>query len=94
MTPKYSYRHSNKIVVHNLAPSVTVEILTRIFEEFGTVRTVKLMTDVMTGRCCGVGFVTLDEHVTGSALAALDGSSCEGRVIQVSVEHKLGRPIN
>jgi hypothetical protein len=51
------------------------------------------MTDVMTGRCSGVAYVTVDEVLAGSARAVLDGSSYGGRIIQVSIEHKPGRPI-
>ncbi len=67
---------------------MTAETLNSMLESYGDVRSVKVMTDVMTGLCNGVAFVTVDEFVAGSARAALDGSFCGGRVIRVSVEKK------
>jgi len=93
MTPVYKHHASTKLVVRNLAPNTTADNLNFMFEEFGTVQSVKLMTDVMTGRCRGVAFVTVDEQVTGSACNALNGSRQEGRIIQVSIEQKAGRTI-
>lgn len=71
---------------------MTVEGLSSLFEEFGAVRSVSLATDIMTGRCGGVGFVSLDESHSGAALDALDGSSLGGRVLHVTIEQKLARP--
>jgi hypothetical protein len=48
----------------------------------------KMMTDVMTGRCVGVAFVTLAERVIGEAMNALDNSHQSGRIISVSLERK------
>lgn len=90
MTP-YKQHFATKLVVRNLAPNTTVEKLNFMFADYGAVHSVKLLTDVMTGRCGGVAYVTVDEQVTGSACDALDGSRHEGRVIQVSIEHKSGR---
>lgn len=87
----YKHHFTTKMVVRNLAPNTTIEKLNTMFEEYGAVHSVKLMTDVMTGRCGGVAFVTVDERVTGSACGALDGSRYEGRVIRVSIERKPGR---
>ncbi|MFW2405401.1 MAG: RNA-binding protein [Gammaproteobacteria bacterium] len=91
MTPAYKHHFSTKMVVRNLAPDTTVEKLNFMFAEYGAVHSVKLRTDVMTGRCGGVAYVTVDEQVTGSAQNALDGSHQEGRVIRVSIEQKSGR---
>ena len=89
----YKHHPSTKMVVRNLAPNTTAGNLNFMFEEFGAVRSVKLMTDVMTGRCRGVAFVTVDEQVSGSACDSLNGSRHEGRIIQVSIEQKSGRTI-
>ena len=77
-----------RMVVRNLAPNTTAETLNLMFAEHGAVHSVKLITDVMTGRCGGVAYVTVDERVAGSARDALDGSHHEGRIIQVSIEKK------
>jgi len=87
----YKHHSSTKLVVRNLAPSTTAGQLDYIFAEFGDVRSVKMTTDVMTGRCRGVAFVTLDEQNSGSACSTLNGSLHEGRVIEVSIEQRSGR---
>jgi RNA recognition motif-containing protein len=77
-----------KLKVHNLSPSMTVERLDRLFSDFGTVRSVSLATDVMTGRCGGFGHVHLYERNAGAALCALNGKHLCGRVLRVTVEQK------
>ncbi|MDJ0927891.1 MAG: RNA-binding protein [Gammaproteobacteria bacterium] len=88
MSPVYRYHAMTRMVVRNLAPNTTAEALNSMFAEHGAVHSVKLITDVMTGRCGGVAYVTIDERVTGAARDALDGSRHEGRVIEVSIEKK------
>ncbi len=77
-----------KMIVQNLSSRTTVESLTRLFSEFGAVRSVRLATDIMTGRCGGFGFVHLDEQQTGSALCALNGRFLGDRVLRVTYEQK------
>jgi len=79
---------TTKMVVRNLARHMTVERLSNLFSEHGAVRSVSLATDIMTGRCSGIGFVSLDELRTGAAVEALNGSRLEGRVISVAMERK------
>jgi RNA recognition motif-containing protein len=77
-----------KMMVHNLSSRATVESLNSLFSEFGAVRSVRLATDIMTGRCGGFGFVHLDEQETGAALSALNGSCLGGRILRVTFEQK------
>ena len=77
---------ATKMIVRNLSPHTTEESLNRLFSDFGTVRSVNLATDVMTGRCGGFGFVRLYEQDAGAALCALDGKDLGGRVLRVVVE--------
>lgn len=81
-----------KMMVHNLSSHMTVESLNSLFSEYGAVRSVRLATDVMTGRCRGFGFVHLDELEIGAALDALDGSYLGDRVLRVTFEQKTLRP--
>ncbi len=83
---------TTKMVVRNLSPQMTVERLSSLFSAHGAVRSVRLATDVMTGRCSGIGFVSLDEQHTGAALEALDGSRLGDRVIDVTIERKTITP--
>jgi len=77
-----------KMMVQNLSPQTTEETLNTLFSKFGTVQSVSLATDVMTGRCGGFGFVNLDEQNAGDALDALNGKSLGGRVLRVTFEKK------
>ena len=77
-----------KMMVENLSPRTTVESLDKLFAAFGTVQSVSLATDVMTGRCGGFGFVNLYEQDDGAALYALDGICLDGRVLRVTFESK------
>jgi RNA recognition motif-containing protein len=77
-----------KMMVQNLSPSTTTESLNKLFAKFGTVHSVSLATDVMTGRCGGFGFVNLYEQDDGAALYALDGRRLDGRVLRVTFESK------
>jgi RNA recognition motif-containing protein len=79
-----------KMIVQNLSPRTTVESLNKLFAEFGTVQSVSLATDIMTGRCGGFGFVNLYEQDDGAALYALDGEYLDGRVLHVTFERKKG----
>jgi RNA recognition motif-containing protein len=88
----YRTHSSTKLVVRNLAPTTTAAMLNVMFKEFGAVNSVRMATDVMTGRCGGVAYVTVDEEVTGAACAALHGSRHEGRTIHVSIERKTLPP--
>ncbi len=77
-----------KMMVENLSPRTTAESLDKLFAEFGTVHSVSLATDVMTGRCGGFGFVNLYEQDDGAARYALDGRRLDGRVLRVTFESK------
>ncbi len=77
-----------KIVVENLSPQTTVDSLSRLFAPFGTVQSISLATDIMTGRCSGFGFVQLTERTAGTAQHALHGSQLSGRTLRVRVEEK------
>jgi len=83
-----SAHFTTRMVVRNLSPDVTVERLSRLFAAHGAVRSVRLATDVMTGRCSGIGYVSLDEQQTGAAVVALDRSLLGGRLISVTMEPK------
>jgi RNA recognition motif-containing protein len=77
-----------KMIVENLSPTTTVESLSQLFSHFGSVRSISLATDVMTGRCGGFGFVRLHEQDAGAALSALNGKNVGGRVLRVTFEQK------
>jgi RNA recognition motif-containing protein len=79
---------TTKMMVQNLSSRTTEESLSRLFSDYGIVRSVCLATDVMTGRCGGFGFVHLDEQQTGAALNSLNGRCIADRVLRVTFEQK------
>jgi len=56
-----------------------------MFEEFGTVDRVNLVTDRETGRARGFGFVEMSNDADGDkAIAAINGRDMDGRALNVN----------
>jgi len=73
------------IYVGNLAYSSTEESVRRLFEAYGRVTSVRIITDRMTGRSRGFGFVEMpDEAEAKAAIEALDGTVHDGRRLRVN----------
>ena len=79
---------TTKMMVQNLSSRMTEERLSQLFSDYGTVKSVCLATDIMTGRCGGFGFVHLDERQPGAALSALNGRCVGDRILLVTFERK------
>ena len=75
-----------KLFIGNLPPSTTDKDLTALFSEFGTVRSLKLITDVFSGQCKGFGFIEMEGHEARAAIAALDGRDFNGKPKRVGFE--------
>lgn len=64
-----------------------------LFEEFGDVEAVTVITDQATGQSKGYGFVDLSDEVSARlAIKELDGAQLEGRTLSVRVADKQPRP--
>lgn len=73
------------IYVGNLDFKVSDNELKEVFEEYGTVESVKIIVDKYTGRSKGFGFVTIADHVEASkAIKELNGSTLGEREITVN----------
>jgi hypothetical protein len=74
-----------KLYVGNLDYSVTTDVLERMFSAYGKVASADIITDRMTGRAKGFGFVEMgtDEEAQ-AAIAALNGHDLEGRAMIVN----------
>ena len=73
------------IFVGNLAFTTTEQDLRQLFAPYGTVETIRLMTDRETGRSRGFGFIEMpDSHAAHSAIDALNGTSLAGRALTVN----------
>lgn len=77
---------NNKLFVGNLSFNVTENELQDTFAQYGTVLEANLMTDRMTGRPRGFGFVTMStEEEAQKAVEALNGSTLDNRALTVNV---------
>ncbi|MDR2682307.1 MAG: RNA-binding protein [Dysgonamonadaceae bacterium] len=73
------------IFIAGLSFKVNDAELANFFEEYGTVRSAKVITDRQTGRSKGYGFVEIDdEEVANQAIAELNGAEYDGRTLSVS----------
>lgn len=55
-----------------------------LFEAYGQVQSVKLVSDRETGRPRGFGFVEMEDAEADAAIAALDGAEMGGRNLRVN----------
>ena len=79
------------IFVGNLNYSITEDDIKEIFEEYGELTSVKLITDKFTGKSKGFGFVEMaNAEEAKKAIEELNGAEVEGRTIVVneSIEKK------
>ena len=81
-----------KIFVGNFSFSITDDKLREYFAKAGTVVSAKVMTEGQGGRSRGFGFVEMSSQEEAQrAIAELDGSVWEGRVIKVSEDRSARR---
>ncbi len=74
---------STNIYVGNLSFDSTESDIRQLFEEYGTVDEVKLITDRDTGRPRGFGFVEMSSG-GDEAIRSLDGKELGGRNLKVN----------
>ena len=73
------------IFVGNLSFNTSEDELRQLFEPFGQVDRVSILTDRETGRSRGFGFVEMANSEEGDkAIAGLNGSQFGGRAINVN----------
>jgi len=82
------------IFVGNLSFNTGEDELRQLFEAYGQVDRVSIMTDRETGRSRGFGFVEMTNEEEGEkAIAALNGSQIGGRKLNVNeARPKTDRP--
>lgn len=77
---------NEKLFVGNLSFNTTENDLQDMFAAHGTVMEANLMTDRMTGRPRGFGFVTMSTaEEAQAAISALHGHSVDGRDLTVNI---------
>ncbi len=72
------------IYVGNLPYSVTEEQVTELFEEYGTVHSVKLIKDRETNRLKGFGFVEMEQNGGMQAIEELNDYELSDRKLVVN----------
>ena len=76
---------SMNIYLGNIAWSMTEDTVEALFAEFGTVSSVKIITDKYSGRSKGFGFVEMDDDAAAqAAIDALNDSEQDGRNLRVN----------
>ena len=77
--------NSNKLYVGGLPYSVTDDKLQEIFSPHGTVESARVITDRMTGRSRGFGFVEMSSQSEAEeAIQKMNGTDLEGRSLTVN----------
>jgi len=73
------------IFVGNLSFGATEDAVRSLFETYGTVDRVNVVTDRDTGRARGFGFVEMSNDAEGEkAIAGLNGRELDGRALNIN----------
>jgi RNA recognition motif-containing protein len=73
------------IYISNLSFTILDKDLKEFFSEYGEVSSAKIILDRVTMRSRGFGFVEMpDDEASKKAIAGLDGTTKDGRTIQVT----------
>ena len=81
---------SRKLYVGNLPDSATEQDLSDKFSTYGTVKSVKLITDRDTGRIRGFGFIEMASKAAAqAAIDSLNGTDYDGRPMKVNEARSL-----
>ena len=76
---------AQKLYVGNLPYSVSDDMLKDLFAQAGTVQSATIITDKMSGRSKGFGFVEMStEDEAQEAIKTLNGKEFEGRALTVN----------
>jgi len=77
---------SRELFVGNLSYSTTEDILQPLFSQFGTIESLKVISDAETGRSRGFGFVKMStDDEAQNAIEGLNGQNCDGRDLKVNL---------
>ena len=76
---------AKKLFVGSLPYSATETQLRELFEPFGSVSSIRLISDKFTGRSKGFGFVEFeDDEAANKAIEDVNGKEFEGRTLVVN----------
>lgn len=72
------------IYVGNLPFSATEDDVRNLFSQYGTIHSVKMITDRETGKPRGFGFVEIEQDGANAAIEALNGTEFQGRNLRIN----------
>lgn len=75
---------ATKLYVGNLSYGTTSDSLRDAFAQAGTVVSAAVLTDKMSGRSRGFGFVEMEEADAAKAIEMLNGKDLDGRKLRVN----------
>ena len=79
---------TESIFVGNLAFKAPPHALRELFEQYGQVHGIRLMTDRVTRKPRGFGFVEMNRKQARAAIRALDGTEFFGRQLKVNIANE------
>jgi len=75
---------AKKLYVGNLSWGMTSDTLKSTFSQAGTVVSANVITDKMTGRSRGFGFVEMEDADASAAIDMFNGKEIDGRKLTVN----------
>jgi cold-inducible RNA-binding protein len=78
-----------KIFVGNLSFQTSENDLSDLFAQVGQVESVSIITDRMTGRSKGFGFIEMQDEQAEQAIARFNGAEVSGRKLTVNEARPL-----
>lgn len=80
---------TKKLFVGNLSFQTTEQDLSDLFGQAGKVDSVSIITDRMTGRSKGFGFVEMEDEAAETAITKYNGADFAGRKLTVNEARPL-----
>ena len=80
---------TKKLFVGNLSFQTSEQDLNDLFAQVGKVESVSIITDRMTGRSKGFGFVEMDNEAAENAITKFNGAELDGRKLTVNEARPL-----
>jgi len=75
------------LFVSNLPADASEESVSKLFSDFGVVRSVSVSSDVFTGKCRGFGTVAMEGHEARAAIAGLNGKTIGDQPLKIRFEN-------
>ena len=74
-----------KLYVGNLSYQTTENELSSVFEKYGPLRSVKIISDKFSGESRGFGFVEIEaDDMADRAIQEMNGASVDGKALKVN----------